>query len=337
MNSVVCISSSVRAACQHTSSCFPLNWGLTLCSLVGSRTVLAQQSCVTGVRTFHGTHVNTAVVQQVSAAPLPTLVCAPRRRGDELTGYQSGRRVPPETPVRSAPHLSPYSPYTKPQSNAAALVNIQSLFEGGVIPELCSRLADLPSNDRAEGLATLLGACVEFGLGTHSPLVHRLINESLQLLCKGGIGVAQLCHLGEVAYALEGHPSAMLVEVLNSIGVAVEEDVLSPSKAVRVYSLLALCYDPASQQQALMLSTLHRHTQRLVHRLKAAQVSNILQLLLKFQQRQVGRGATPFQLGFDEKRLHKGYIDTAGKTGPNLIFFFFSSESDLFFSRHLTF
>lgn len=317
MNSVVCISSSVRAACQHTSSCFPLNWGLTLCSLVGSRTVLAQQSCVTGVRTFHGTHVNTAVVQQVSAAPLPPLPTSPH--------------VPPETPVRSAPHLSPYSPYTKPQSNAAALVNIQSLFEGGVIPELCSRLADLPSNDRAEGLATLLGACVEFGLGTHSPLVHRLINESLQLLCKGGIGVAQLCHLGEVAYALEGHPSAMLVEVLNSIGVAVEEDVLSPSKAVRVYSLLALCYDPASQQQALMLSTLHRHTQRLVHRLKAAQVSNILQLLLKFQQRQVGRGATPPQLGFDEKRLHKGYIDTAGKTGPNLIFFFFQVSQICFF------
>lgn len=323
MNPVACISSSVRAACQHTSSCFPLNRGLTLCSLVGSRTVLAQQSCVTGVRTFHGTHVNTAVVQQVSAAPFPTLVCAPGRRRDELTGYQFARRVPPETAARSAPHLSPYSPYTKPQSNAAAFANIQSLFEGGVIPELCSRLADLPSNDRAEGLATLLGACVEFGLGTHSPLVHRLINESLQLLCNRGIGVAQLCHLGEVAYALEGHPSAMLVEVLNSIGIAVEEDVLSPSKAVRVYSLLALCYNPASQQQTLMLSTLHRHTQRLVHRLKAAQVSNILQLLLKFQQRQVGRGATPPQLGFVERGCTKVIFILQAKLAQ-IRFFFFS-------------
>nr|XP_046260406.1 FAST kinase domain-containing protein 3, mitochondrial-like [Scatophagus argus]XP_046260407.1 FAST kinase domain-containing protein 3, mitochondrial-like [Scatophagus argus] len=290
MKSVACISSSVRAACQHTSACFPRDRGVILCSPVGrcsdgdfaSRTVVSQLARVTDVRTFHGTHVDAAVVQQVRAARLPTPVPRPGKREDEVTVCQLGIRMPP----RSVPHPSPYSPYTKPQSNAAALVSIQSLFTGEGIPELCSKLAAFPSNDRAEGLATLLGACVEFGLDAHSPLVLRLINECLELLSNRDIGVAQLCHMGEVAYALEGSQSAMVKEVLDSLGVAVEEDIISPSEAARVYSLLALCYSPASQQQTLMLSTLHRHTQRLVHKLKAGQVSDILQSLLKLPQRQ---------------------------------------------------
>lgn len=281
----------MRAACQHTSACFPLNRALILCSPVGrcsgvdfaTRTVVAQQPSVTAVRPFHGTHVNTAVVQQVSTAPLPIPLPLPGKRQDEVTVYKLGRRVPA---ARPAPHLSPYSPYTKAQSSAAALVSMQSLFEGEAIPELCSRLADLPNNDRAEGLATLLGACAEFGLDARSPLVHTLINECLQLLPSRDLGVTQLCHLGQVAHALEGRRSELVKEVLTCVGVAVEEDVVTPVEAVRVYSLLALCHNPASQQQTLLLSTLHRHTQRLVHRLKAGQVGELLQLLTKLQQRQ---------------------------------------------------
>lgn len=296
MKSIAWISSSVRASCQHTSACFPLNRGFVLCNPLSrcgsnqdivSRTVVVQQPCVTGVRTFHGTNASTALVQQVSTAPLPVSVPVPGKKEDDLTVRQFGRRVPPIAAARPTQHLSPYIAYSKPQSNAAALVSVKSLFEGGVIPELCSRLAGFPSNDRAEGLATLLGACVEFGLDTNSPLVCRLRNECLELLCSRDVGLAQLCHLGEVACALEGCQSAMVKEVLDSIDVALEEDIISPSEAVRVYSLLALCHDPASQQQTHMLSTLHRHTQRLVHKLRAGQVSDILQLLLKLQQRQV--------------------------------------------------
>ncbi|XP_034549975.1 FAST kinase domain-containing protein 3, mitochondrial-like [Notolabrus celidotus] len=277
MKSIACISSSVRAACLHTSSCFPLNRGLFF-----SSTLDRCPPANTGVRTFHSTHVNTTVVQQVSAAPPLMLVPVPRKGHDE----PFARRVPPKPAARPTPDLSPYSPYTKPQSNAGAPVSIQSLFEGGVIPELCSRLADLPSNDRAEGLAALLGACVEYGLEAQNPLVQRLINECHELLSHRDIGVSQLCHLGEVSYALEGLKSDMLSEVLDSVDVAVEEDVLTPTEAVRIYSLLALCYDPASQQQMLMLSTLHRDAQRMVHRLKARQVSEILKSLLKLEQRQ---------------------------------------------------
>ncbi|KAM3607703.1 uncharacterized protein V6R79_012275 [Siganus canaliculatus] len=295
MKSIACISSSVRAACHHTSACFPLNRGLILnnpmgrCSNVtfASRSVVAQQPCTTGARTFHGTHTNTAVVQQVSAAPLlPTPVPIPGKNEHGLTLYQSGRRATPEAAVRPVPQLSPYSPFTKVQSNGAALVNIQSLFEGEVIPELCSRLADLPSNDRAEGLATLLGACVEFGLDAHNPLVLRLTNECRELLSSRDVGVAQLRHLGEVAHALEGRQSALVIEVLDSLSVALEEDVISPGETATLYSLMARCYDPACQQQTLMLSTLHRRTQRLVHRLKAGQVSDILHFLLRLQHRQ---------------------------------------------------
>ncbi|XP_040912259.1 FAST kinase domain-containing protein 3, mitochondrial-like [Toxotes jaculatrix] len=294
MKSIACISSSVRAACQHTSACFPFSRGLIRCTAVGRCThldsagtaVIVQQPCVTGARSFHSMRINAAAAQQVSAAPVLTPVSLPEKRDDELTVYRSVRRMPVKTALGSAPRLSPYTPYIKTQGHVTTLVNIQSLFEGDVIPELCSRLADLPSNDRAEGLATLLGACVEFGLEAHNPLVLKLMKECLELLSNRDIEVAQLCHLGEVAHVLEGRQSAMVTKVLDSISFAIEEDVVSPSEAIRVYSLLARCYNPASQQQTLTLSTLHRHTQRLVHRLKASQVSDILQALVKLQQRQ---------------------------------------------------
>uniref|UniRef100_A0A3Q3N4T0 RAP domain-containing protein n=1 Tax=Labrus bergylta TaxID=56723 RepID=A0A3Q3N4T0_9LABR len=288
MKSIACFSSSVRAACQHTSACFPLNRAPLLCTHLDRRSNMdttVEHLRATPLRSFHSTHVNTAVVQQVSAAPSSTSVPSPWKRGDEPTVQQLGRRVP-KPAARPAPHLPPHSPRANPQSNAAARVNMQALFEGDGIPELCSRLADLPSNDRAEGLATLLGACVEFDLSADSPLVLRLMNECLQLLSHRDLGVAQLCHLGEVSYSLEGHKSAALTEVLDSVGVAVEENVATPGEAVRVYSLLAQCYDPSSPRQMFMLSTLNRHTQRMVHWLKATQVSMILQSLLKLQHRQ---------------------------------------------------
>ncbi|XP_074551079.1 FAST kinase domain-containing protein 3, mitochondrial-like [Halichoeres trimaculatus] len=274
MKSIASITSSVRAACQHTSSCFPLNRGLF------SNNTLDR--CSRGVdltRTLHSSHVNTAVVQQISSAP-PLLLVPTLREGE---GEQLSKLIQPKPTVRASTDLSPYSPYTKPQSSAGARVSIQSLFEGEVIPELCSRLADLHSNDRADGLATLLGACAEYGLEAQSALVQRLINECLELLSHRDLGVTQLCHLGEVSYALEGLKSAMLSEVLDSLDIAVEEDAVAPSEVDRVYSLLALCYDPASQQHMSVLATLHRHTQRMVHRLKARQVSEILQSLLKLR------------------------------------------------------
>ncbi|XP_075896049.1 FAST kinase domain-containing protein 3, mitochondrial-like [Nelusetta ayraudi] len=286
MKSVACLS-SVRAACQHTAACLPhglplvraaaapltaLGRSATGGDSVGLRSAVVQQP-------LHGTRVNAAavVVRQVSAAAARPPM-APGRRDHEVAVYRLGGCV------GAAPQPSQYSPYTKPRSR----VDVKSLFEGDVIPELCSRLAGLPSSERTEGLATLLGACAEYGLDSRSPLVRILIDESLQLLGRhgGDVGLAQLCHLGEVAYTLEGRSSAVLAEVLNSVGFAVAEGALGPGEAVGVYSLLALCHDPASRRQSHTLSALHRQTQRLVHRLRAGQVSDILQLLVKFQQRQ---------------------------------------------------
>ncbi|KAG7241733.1 hypothetical protein INR49_025198 [Caranx melampygus] len=312
MKSIACISSSVVAACQqHTSTCLPLHRALIRCTPAGRCSnvdlVVAQQPCGSAVRSFHSTRVNTAVVQQVSAAPLPSPFHLPGRREEELSVRPTVRRMPSNTVPASAAHLSPYSPCIKPQGSASAQVSIQSLFEGDVIPELCSRLAGLPSSDRAEGLATLLGACAQFGLEAHTPLVLRLMEECLELLSSRDIGVAQLCHLGEVAHALEGRQSALATKVLDSIGVAVEEDVVSPREAVRVYSLLALCCNPASPQQALMLSTLHAHTQRLVHRLRACQVSSILQSLLQLQHTQAI--ALVLRLSHRASRVFKAFSD----------------------------
>ncbi|XP_047455943.1 FAST kinase domain-containing protein 3, mitochondrial-like [Mugil cephalus] len=285
MKSLVCISSSVRAACQHASACFTLNRGLILCNSVGrcpnaSKTIVVQPR-VTGMRCIQTTRG--AAVQLASAGPLHTPVPMPGKRLDEVTTYHTGTLL---KPARAAPKISPYAPYSNPRSNAAARVNIQSLFDEDVVPELCSRLAGYPSNDRAEGLAILLGACVEVGLEAHSPPAFRLMNECVELLSSRDVGVAQLCLLGKVACALEGPQSCVVKEVLDCIDVAVEEGGVSPCDAATVYSLLTLIYEPDNLQQRLILSALHRRTQRLIHRLTASQVIDILQSLVKLQQRQ---------------------------------------------------
>lgn len=235
--------------------------------------MVQQPSATTSARALHGTRVNSGVVVKTHTVP--------GKRGDEVAVYRLG------VCVEAVQQPSQYSPYTKPSST----VDMKSLFDGEVIRELCSMLAGLSSCERAEGLATLLGACAESGLDSQSPLVHILMHETLQLLGRhgGDVGLAQLCHLGEVAYALAGHSSTVLAEVLNFVSSAVAESALVPDEAIRVYSLLALCHDPARRRQLHTLSALHRQTQRLVHRLRASQVSDILQLLVKFQQRQVGR------------------------------------------------
>ncbi|KAM6934056.1 FAST kinase domain-containing protein 3, mitochondrial-like [Xenentodon cancila] len=313
MKSMVCISASLRALCHPASSCFPLYRGPGLCSSAGrctnvdfaGRAVIAHQPCVTEVRRFQKLRTRSTAAGVVGAAPPPNPVPIPGN--NELTVCHPGPRVTPKTAVTTAHHFSPYVPCANAQSHAAALVNIQSLFEEDVIAELCSKLADFPSNDRAEGLAALLGACVEFGLEAHSPPVLLLVKESLQLLSTRAIGVAQLCHLGKLACALEGRQSPMVAEVINSISIAVDEDDVFPCDAAEVYSLLTMLYDPSSQLQTHILAALHRQTQRLVHRLKAYQVSDILQSLMTLQQRQ----AIPLVLRLSHRasRVFKDFSD----------------------------
>ncbi|XP_041857042.1 FAST kinase domain-containing protein 3, mitochondrial-like isoform X2 [Melanotaenia boesemani] len=310
MKSIVCMSVSLRAACQHASACFPLYRGLSLCNSTGrcanvdvaSNTVIALQPCITDVHCFQRQKTRSTTAGVVTAAPPPYIT--PGNRSNELTVYPTGIRTTHKAAARPPLHLSLYSPHAKAPK---ALVNTYSLFEEDVIAELCSKLADVPGNDRAEGLATLLGACVEFGLEAHSPPVLILVKESLELLSNKDIGVAQLCHLGKLACALEGRQSPMVTEVVNSISTAIEEDVVSPSEAVAAYSLLTMLYDPASQQQTLMLSALHRQTQRLVHRLKASHVSDILLSLVRLQQRQAI--SLVLRLSHRASRVFKAFSD----------------------------
>lgn len=182
----MCLLASVRAA-----SPFPLN-----CGSVRKRT-----SVEFGSNTARCLQITRGTdLKLMSEAAVPLL----RKRDTGPSWDRTGRRTAPQKAPGAA--LSPYIPYTKPQSKAAALFDIQSLFEEDVIAELCSRLQAFPRSDRAEGLASLLGACVEFGLEAHSPPVLTLMNECLELLSNRDIGVAQLCRLGEVVCALEGRP-----------------------------------------------------------------------------------------------------------------------------------
>ncbi|KAM4730864.1 FAST kinase domain-containing protein 3, mitochondrial-like isoform 1-T2 [Anableps anableps] len=311
MKSLICMSASVRAACPQASVCFPLYRGLSLCNSserltdaeFASKTVIAQQPCVTDPRRFQRERTRTTAAGVTLLYKVPAT--ATRRK--EVTSYYTDVHMAHRPAERAAQHLSPYTPYTKAQRGAAALVNIQSLFEEDVIAELCSKLADFPINDRAEGLATLLQACVEFGLEAQSPPVPILVKECLELLSNWDVGVAQLCQLGKVACALEGRGSGLVTEVMNSISCAVEEDTVTPSEAAAVYSLLTTLYEPSCQQQALMLSALHRQTQKQVHRLKAGQVSEILQCLLKLKQKQAV--SLVLRLSHRASRVFKAFSD----------------------------
>uniref|UniRef100_A0A096MD33 FAST kinase domain-containing protein 3-like n=1 Tax=Poecilia formosa TaxID=48698 RepID=A0A096MD33_POEFO len=283
------MSASVRTACQQASVCFPLYRGLSLCNSSErltdiefvSKTVIAEQPRIIDPRCFQREKTRPVAAGVALLHKVP----ATATRRNEATPCHTDAHLAHRPAERAAQHLSSYTPYAKAQRGAAAHVNIQSLFEEDVITELCSKLADFPINDRAEGLATLLQACVEFGLEAQSPPVLILVKECLELLPSRDVGVAQLCQLGKVACALEGRGSGLVTEVMNSISCAVE-DTVSPSEAAAVYSLLTALYEPSCQQQALMLSVLHRQTQRQIHRLKSSQVSDILQCLLKLKQKQ---------------------------------------------------
>ncbi|XP_015251820.1 PREDICTED: FAST kinase domain-containing protein 3-like [Cyprinodon variegatus] len=287
MKSIICLSASWRTVCQQASVCFPLYRGLSLCNSSERlkdpeflcKTVIAQQPCVTDARCFQRERT------RIPAGCAPKLYPVPASSANKMTSYHTDVNMVQLPTDRGAQQLSPYTPYAI-NAQQGTLVNIQSLFEEEVIIDLCSKLAEFSCNDRAEGLATLLEACVEFGLEAHSPPVLILVKECLELLSNRDVGVAQLCHLGMVACALEGRGSRVVTEVLNSIICAVEEDMVSPSEAAAVYSLLTAFYEPSCQRQTLMLSALHRQTQRQVHRLRASQVSEILQSLVKLKHKQ---------------------------------------------------
>ncbi|KAM4560998.1 FAST kinase domain-containing protein 3, mitochondrial-like isoform 2-T2 [Fundulus diaphanus] len=309
MKSVICLSASVRTACQHASVCFPLYRGLNVCSSSPrltdpefvSKTVIAQQPRVSDALCLQRERTRSA------AADVPRLYPASATRRNEVTSQHAGVQTAHRPAGRATQHLPPCAPFAKAERAAAALVNIQSLFEEDVIMELCSKLADFPSDDRAEGLATLLESCVSVGLEAHSPPVLILVKECLELLSSKDVGVAQLCRLGKVACALEGRESDVVAEVMTSISCALEEDVVSPSEVAAVYSLLAALHEPRCPQQAAMLSALHRQAQRQVHRLGAGHVSDILQCLLKLEQKQAI--SLVLRLSHRASRVFKAFSD----------------------------
>ncbi|XP_056144877.1 FAST kinase domain-containing protein 3, mitochondrial-like [Lampris incognitus] len=307
MKFLVCISSSIRAACQSTPACpsllnRPLFHGKS--THVGA--VIAHQPCVS-VCPFHSTPEKESAVQLLNNLPIPEPVLLPEQREEESRSYPPGRRLSRKTArIRDWRPLLDVSPCAKPRTTADSVVEVRSVLEGDVVSELCCRLAETTVSDRSECMAALLAMCVEFGVDVQSPVVSRLKEECLAHLQKTHTGVAQLCRLGEVAFALEGRQSAIVSSVIGSLSVSLE-DGLSPGEAVGVYSLLALCYEAGSQQQAVLLRALHGHTERLVHRLTARHLSDILQALVTLKQRQ----AVSLLLGLSRRasRVFKAFTD----------------------------
>lgn len=115
MKSLMCLLASVRAA-----SPFPLN-----CGSVRKRT-----SVEFGSNTARCLQITRGTdLKLMSEAAVPLL----RKRDTGPSWDRTGRRTAPQKAPGAA--LSPYIPYTKPQSKAAALFDIQSLFEEDVIAE----------------------------------------------------------------------------------------------------------------------------------------------------------------------------------------------------------
>ncbi|KAM6970552.1 FAST kinase domain-containing protein 3, mitochondrial-like [Aplochiton taeniatus] len=184
-------------------------------------------------------------------------------------------------PRRSIP---PY--LSLPKHAEEGSINVRSLFEGEVLPELCARLTEeaRSGSERLQGLAILLGVCLEIGVDARSPVLARLRGECLAHLSDtADVGVASLCHLGEVAYALEGEGSEVVERVVRSVAECVASG-LTPGDAARVYSFLSHCHVRHSPSQALALARLHQQTEGLIHRLEAGHIKGILASLVVLQQ-----------------------------------------------------
>lgn len=210
----------------------------------------------------------------------------------------------PKTALGTVDTQSVYPMSSSKNQSIKDPLTVKSLFEAEILPELCARLADAPSNERIEHLATSLGVCVELSVDPNSPLVSKLKEGCMALLSRTDIEVPHLCHLGEVAYKLEGSSSEVVAQVLNSVSTSISK-ALNPNNAAQVYSLLALCQD-SHQCQALMPS-LHRQTERLVHRLKAGNISDILHSLGVLQQNQAI--SLILKLSRRSSRLFKDFTD----------------------------
>ncbi|XP_062312807.1 FAST kinase domain-containing protein 3, mitochondrial-like [Osmerus eperlanus] len=283
MKSIASIS-SVRAMCQYSAYALVLSRGLMeshthlLARLFAGQIPCKRLAppCISTLRRYHTTSERGAMAHQLCNLP------STEEKDHELmlhlerclscTGNTATGAVVTQT-------VSPISP-NKTQAIRDSLT-MKALFEGEVLPELCTRLTEAPSNqERIKHLAILLGVCVEFGVDPYSPVVSRLKEECRAQLSRTDIKLPHLCHLGEVAYRLEGRRSEIVVQVLDSVSASMDK-ALSPDDAAQVYSLLALCQD--THQWMLGL---HRQTERLIHRLTASNISDILYSLGALQQSQ---------------------------------------------------
>ncbi|CAB1328596.1 unnamed protein product [Coregonus sp. 'balchen'] len=291
MKSVVSISSSVRAVCQYspnyfmTSSrrliqCHSNSLGRILKSDVSCKARMAQPCVKSSLGCFHNTREMGAVAQQLS-----NLSFAEEKDYELMVHLEKG--LLPKTagqPSIDTQLGTSFSP-TKLGPLKVEPLSVKSLFEVEVLPELLTRLKEAPSNEKIEGLATLLGVCVELGVDYQSSIASRLKEQWRTHLSKTDIGVMHLCHLGEVAYNLEGKRSEIVDQVLDSVSISIDEaEALTQNETARVYSFLALLEDPHRCQD--LMSRLHRHTEKLIHRLRASNISNILHSLIALQQRQ---------------------------------------------------
>ncbi|XP_055734501.1 FAST kinase domain-containing protein 3, mitochondrial-like isoform X1 [Salvelinus fontinalis] len=290
MKSVVSISSSVRAVCQYSPNYFMTSsrglirhsdsLGRILKSDVSFKARLAQLCVKSSLGCFHNTREMGAVAQQLSNLPFA------EEKDYELRVHLEKDLLPktagqPSIDTQLGTSASP----TQLGHLKVEPLSVKSLFEVEVLPELLTRLKEASSNEKTEGLATLLGVCVEFGVDYQSSIVSRLKEEWRTHLSKTDIGVIHLCHLGEVAYNLEGKRSEIVEQVLDSVSISIDEgEALTQNETARVYSFLALLEDPHRCQD--LMSRLHRHTEKLTHRLQAINISDIFHSLVALQQRQ---------------------------------------------------
>ncbi|KAG9339536.1 hypothetical protein JZ751_023679 [Albula glossodonta] len=295
MKSIACISSSVRTAClvKLNSSALMRGAFQKYTSPLRNQNpiqtdpcrVTLNQQCV-NVRSFRAEPEKRAVAHQVKNE---------ENDYEDLTVQLERSLVQKEM----VPVTTSFSGLKEPQKLE-------------VLHVLSSHLKDSNksiSNKSIDSIVILLGECINRGVDPLNSVILAFKEELQEHLVNGEMTVSQLCRFGEVVYNLDCRNSELLTLIVSTLHLMIDSDLTS-SEAAQMYAFLSLIGNPRQSQG--LLTKLHRHTERLVHRLQAGAVIEILHSLTILQQNKaiglalkLSKRATRFVSSFQDKDLIK--------------------------------
>ncbi|XP_062390712.1 FAST kinase domain-containing protein 3, mitochondrial-like [Sardina pilchardus] len=258
MNSISCISSSVRAVGKFTSN--------SACRR------LIQRTESYGLCTMQLVHICNMHMSNGRGSQALQLRNVTEDSLDVINQIERYRTLSNTLPTGEA--------YLKHMPANGRSQTLHSFNES----EMWNIVKNTPNGVSISGIATLMGICVKIGMDSDSAtgLISKLKQECLRKLNEEDVSITNLCLLGEVVYRLEG-ASPLLSEVLRSVSTSVDDDLM-PLDASHLYTFFALIGNQHLNPH--LMTRLSRCTERLAHTLPPTAISNILNSLAVLQDEQ---------------------------------------------------